>query len=118
MYPRVFVSGPVWPDIWNVMGGSSVVVAGRLKGASGFPKTASGSADAPLEAFLRQPEVVPCDQPDDDERSFLRRLPQPFSAPSVVPMMRLWKKKNSTATGMVIRTAAASFSGNWLPEPS
>ena len=42
----------------------------------------------------------------------------PFSAPSVVDMMRFWKMKNTIATGIVISTAAASLSGNCVPEPS
>ena len=33
-------------------------------------------------------------------------------------MMRRWKMKNTTATGIVMSTAAASFSGYWLPLPS
>lgn len=36
----------------------------------------------------------------------------PFSAPSVVDMILRWKMKNRIATGIVIKTAAASFSGN------
>ena len=45
-------------------------------------------------------------------------LGQPFSAPSVVDMMRFWKMMNTMATGIVISTAAASCSGYWLPVPS
>jgi hypothetical protein len=45
-------------------------------------------------------------------------FPYPFSAPSVVLMMRRWKMKNSTATGTDISTAAASCTGYWLPAPS
>ena len=37
---------------------------------------------------------------------------QPFSAPSAVLMICRWKMKNSTATGIVISSAAPSFSGN------
>ena len=37
---------------------------------------------------------------------------QPFSPPWAVDMMRFWKTKNSTATGIDISTAAASFSGS------
>ncbi len=39
----------------------------------------------------------------------------PFTAPSLVFMIRRWKMKNSTATGIVMIAAAASFSGYWVP---
>src|SRR5690606_24074083 len=40
---------------------------------------------------------------------------QPFTAPSPTLMIRRWKMKNRTATGIVMIAAAASFNGYWLP---
>lgn len=42
-----------------------------------------------------------------------------MTAPSSEPeMIRFWKTKNMTATGMVMRTAAASLSGYRFPDPN
>ena len=54
------------------------------------------------------------------EQRLQRRAPasavgHPLTAPSLVFMMRFWKMKNITATGIVMIAAAASLSGYWLP---
>ena len=62
--------------------------------------------------------------PGDRRRTAAGRRPErgraraySFTAPVVVFMIRRWKTKNSTATGMVMIAAAPSLSGNWLPWP-
>ncbi len=38
-----------------------------------------------------------------------------LTAPSLEFMIRFWKMKKASATGMVITNAAASLMGNWFP---
>ena len=49
------------------------------------------------------------------DRSGCSPLGHSFSAPALVFMIRFWKTKNITATGIVMMGAAASLSGNWCP---
>ena len=44
-----------------------------------------------------------------------RPRPHSFTAPSLLFMIWRWNTKKITATGMVMTTAAASFTGYWLP---
>lgn len=41
-----------------------------------------------------------------------------FTPPELVFMILRWKMRNRIATGTVISIEAASFSGNWFPDPS
>ncbi len=58
--------------------------------------------------------------PGGDGRPGLRVLPDrpvpySFTAPALTFMIRFWKMKKTTATGIVISAAAPSFSGYCVP---
>ena len=70
---------------------------------------------ADVSVALR-PDLGGCPQRDDrigQER--LQSLGHSFSAPALAFMIRRWKTKKSTATGIVMMSAAASFNGYCVP---
>lgn len=78
----------------------SLFVMPRISLGEGAPTARSGRRPLPVESRTRGSSGPRAEHPR-----------QPFSAPSVVFMIRRWKTKNSTATGIDISTAAASCSG-------
>ncbi len=59
--------------------------------------------------------VVPAESDSPQIARGAQRLPQPFTAPEVVFMIRRWKMKKTMATGTVMSAAAASLSGYCVP---
>ena len=67
-------------------------------------------------AVTPRPRLGGCGERHDPVgQEWLQAGRHPFTAPSLVFMIFLWKRKKRTATGIVMIAAAASLRGYWVP---